>query len=621
MVFFDLTCFLYPLGFIANLFFGMAFSLQWWLSERRKQVYVPRVFWKLSFVGALLMIAHGFIQSQFPVVLLHAINLVIYFRNLNITSTRRISFIQTVAVMVFTIILSIFPFLFSTYIFSGTTWMALPSIFQLPFSTVKFYWHLIGCLGLLLFASRFLLQWWHIEFRQKEGLPVAFWQVGFVGSFLASIYFIRIVDPVNILSYSCGLFPPIANLRLLYKEQSSRPYTQDHCFLSAGEASGDILGANLIHTIKSLYPSTVCSGVGGPLMRAKGFQAILYTEQFQVSGFVEVFASFFKLFKSYRKILKFILQEKPGVVICIDFPDFHLLLIKKLRKCGYKGKIIQYVCPSIWAWRPKRKQILEKYVDTLLVILPFEQELFRHSPLKTVYLGHPLVEEITNYKPNPLWKEELSLIDRPIIAAFPGSRRGDIERNLRVQIQAFLSSSLARTHQLLVSSSYPKYDPLIRAILKSEACEHSGLVPATLRYELMRSCDCALAKCGTIVLEAALNSVPTIVTCRLRPIDTFLTKYVFKIFLPAYSLPNIITNSIIFPEFMGGKEDFHPDEIAVALELLMKGNARDQQRIACQKLFTILRTGIVPLETWIHYLYQNQESASSLDEKIPLIVN
>ncbi|WP_201456304.1 lipid-A-disaccharide synthase N-terminal domain-containing protein [Chlamydia sp. 17-3921] len=601
---------LYPLGLVANFFFGTAFILQWWKNKLYKNSFIPKIFWKLSSVGAVMMIFHGFIQNQYPIALLHAINLVIYFRNLNIVSSHAISFQKTLTIIITSPILVLLFFLISSYLDPTTQWMASPDVLCLDYSPISIYWHLLGNFGLFVFSARFLFQWYHIEQGHPSEIPEIFWQMSLLGSLLSLTYFIRLGDPVNVLSYGCGLFPPLANLYLLYRNRYLKPYSSNHYFLSSGEPSGDILGSNFMQALTSLDSSITYSGIGGPLMRAQGLVPLIKSEEFHVSGFIEIFLAFFSLFRNYRKTLKAILKEKPGTVVCIDFQDFHAVLIRSLRKKGYKGKIFQYVCPTIWAWRPKRKQALEKYLDALFVILPFEKELFSDSSLKTVYLGHPLVDIIENHQHNPSWKKELSLSHRPIIAAFPGSRRGDIERNLRVQVQAFLFSSLAQTHQLLVSSSNPKNDFIIKKILEEENCRYSGIVPATLRYELMQACDCALAKCGTIVLETALNKTPTIVTCRLHSLDTLIAKHIFKIFPPAYSLPNIIMKSVVFPEFIGGKEDFDYKGVAAALEILMQGNHREQQVVACRQLCNTMKTGVISIQEFHNLFYKIPEQRS-----------
>lgn len=169
-------------------------------------------------------------------------------------------------------------------------------------------------------------------------------------------------------------------------------------------------------------------------------------------------------------------------------------------------------------------------------------------------------------------------------------------------MQAFQASSLASTHHLLVSSANPEYDHLILEVLQQNRCLHSHIVPSQFRYELMRECDFALAKCGTIVLETALNLTPTIVTCQLRPLDTFLAKYIFNIILPAYSLPNIILGRTIFPEFIGGKKDFQYEDVAAALNILKTSQAQEKQKDSCRDVYQAIN-----------------ESASSMKECLSLI--
>ncbi len=587
---------LYPIGLIANLVFGTAFSIQWILSERRRHSCAPKIFWIFSLAGAVLMIFHGIIQSQFLITLLYSINFIIYFRHLNMHSKHRIAFSTTLLCLGALVLVSSSPFLIGALFLPNMQWMAAPNVLNLPIQQPTLAWQCLGSLGLITFSSRFFIQWYRLETYEDSSLSEAFWIAGLLGGVLTLAYFIRVGDPVNILGYSCGIVPTLANLRILRRKKRDPLLPDNSFFFSAGEMSGDILGANLLRSLRDLYPDTQFFGVGGPHMRAEGLHPILRMEDFQVSGFLEVATSFVSLYRKYRYLYKSILKANPKVVVCIDFPDFHLLLVKKLRKKGFKGKIIHYVCPSIWAWRPKRKATLEKYLDALFLILPFEKELFAKSTLQTAYLGHPLIQSVQEFQHNASWKDELGISSLPIIAAFPGSRKSDIIRNLHIHIRAFMMSSLAQTHQLLVSSSHEKYDSLIQSLLDQEGCKQGKVVPSRFRYELMRDCDCALAKCGTIVLETALNQTPTIVTCLLRPFDVFLAKYVFRIFLKAYSLPNLIMSSYIFPEFIGGKEDCMPEEIAASLDLLNTDTNRTQQKLACEQLGEIMLKDIVDIQ-------------------------
>ncbi|AAF39508.1 lipid-A-disaccharide synthase [Chlamydia trachomatis] len=597
-----ITLWLYPLGLFANLFFGTAFCVQWFLIKKRGCSFVPKIFWHLSCSGAVLMICHGFIQSQYPIALLHSFNLIIYFRNLNIASSTPLPISKIVSLLVVSATAITLSFAIGTQYLPHMTWMASPNILHLNLPEANFLWQLIGCIGLTIFSLRFFIQWFYLEYKNQSSLPTPFWKASLVGGSICLIYFLRTGDIVNVLCYGCGLFPSLANLRIASREAIQKPFSCS-CFISAGEHSGDTLGGNLLKEIHAKYPDIHCFGVGGPQMRAQNFCTLFSMEKFQISGFWEVLLALPKLWYRRRILYKTILKRNPQAVICIDFPDFHFLLIKKLRSLGYKGKIVHYVCPSIWAWRPSRKTTLEKYLDLLLLILPFEQKLFKDSPLRTVYIGHPLSETIKLFCPKQNWKERLHLpTDKPFVAAFPGSRHSDILRNLTIQVQAFQASDFASTHHLLVSSANPAYDHLILEILQQNRCLHSNIVPSQFRYELMRECDCALAKCGTIVLETALNLTPTIVTCQLRPLDTFLAKYIFNIILPAYSLPNIILGRTIFPEFIGGKKDFRYEDVAAALNILKTSQAQEKQKNACKDVYQAIN-----------------ESASTIKECLPFI--
>lgn len=366
-------------------------------------------------------------------------------------------------------------------------------------------------------------------------------------------------------------------------------------FLSAGEPSGDLLGHDLIINLLTKDPTIQFIGTGGPLMRSAGLQPCVPSEKFHISGFAEVFLSSPKLIKYLIKTLKFIKEKKPHTIITIDFPDYHMFLIRLLRLIKYKGKIIHYVCPSIWAWRSKRKAFLEKYVDLLLTILPFEQKLFQSSPLKTIYVGHPLLSEIEKHVFNDNWKQYFHIPkDRPIIAFFPGSRTNDVKRNLKIQIKSFLLSQLSKSHIPVIASSHETLNPIIKEVLQQEKCS-AYIIPKNLRYELMQSADCALAKCGTIVLETALLATPTIVTCQLKDFDFFIAKHIFKILLPSYSLPNIILGKPFLPEYIGDSKEMNPEELATSIDMFLEKEATQDFKIHSQKLWATMSNNVSPI--------------------------
>jgi len=334
-------------------------------------------------------------------------------------------------------------------------------------------------------------------------------------------------------------------------------------FLLAQEASADVLGAQLMQWLLEKEPDLQFTGVGGKQMQELGLVSICPITDFEIMGFTAIIKAAFGLFKNFRKLKRTILRLNPDMVISIDYPDFNMLLGRALRKKKYAGKLIHYVVPSVWAWRKKRIQTFEKHYDLLLSILPFEKELFKKGPLEVAYIGHPLCEKIKHHSYDCDWKPDA----RNYISIFPGSRTHEIQDNLELQIQAAqklqteglkVSISCANEHQKglieKIVKKYPDFDPI--------------LVPSSLRYEHMRATKIALATCGTVILELALHKTPTLVIYKISRINYFLGRYIFRIRLPHFSLPNIILKKELFPEVIGQKLTL--TEIELALQKLQK---------------------------------------------------
>jgi lipid-A-disaccharide synthase len=345
-------------------------------------------------------------------------------------------------------------------------------------------------------------------------------------------------------------------------------------FLFAGEQSGDLLGGNLIQALKQVAPSLSFKGIGGSHMQQAGLDRFLSMERFQVMGFVNVLYSLPRLYVDFKKIHKEITQSNPAAVILIDYPDFNMRLASKLRKQGYKGKIIHYVCPSVWAWRKKRIHHLARTLDHLLAILPFEPPFFSKTPLPVTFVGHPLVTMIDQYSPTS------HTFSKPLIAIFPGSRAHEIASNLPIQLEA--ANRLGTTYQIAISVARPELQDLIQRYASPGAL----LVPCEKRYELMRAATCALATSGTIVLELGLHHVPTVVTYQLSPTNYYLGRYFFRIYLTHYTLVNIICGQEVFPEFVHKR--LSPDSIAKSLKHLIEKPERCLKE--CTRLRELLTT-------------------------------
>ncbi|GAB5412021.1 MAG: hypothetical protein ChlgKO_11350 [Chlamydiales bacterium] len=299
-------------------------------------------------------------------------------------------------------------------------------------------------------------------------------------------------------------------------------------FILAGEVSGDNLGAELIAKL----PEKNILAVAGPQMRKTGVEVLFEMEKLETMGFIDVLGSLPRIYKYFKQARQAILKRKPKTVILIDYSDFNLALGKSLRKKGYRGKIVQYVCPSVWAWRKGRIKNLEKNFDLLLSILPFEKEYFKGRDIRVEYIGHPLLAKI-QYTPHE--KKYLSL--------FPGSRKTEIERNLPLQIEVAKKHS---PYPIAISLSDENMRPLITKLAPG-----IEIFPKEKRYDLMQQSHAAIATSGTVNLELALYRIPTVVTFAIKPLDLFIAKDLLRIRLDHYSLPNIIAGKTIFPELYG----------------------------------------------------------------------
>ena len=335
-------------------------------------------------------------------------------------------------------------------------------------------------------------------------------------------------------------------------------------FIIAGEASGDQLGEGLLQALYQQNPALKIQGVGGPKMRAVGIDVLFPMEDLQVMGFIDVLFALPHLIKKFNQTLDAILKSQPKVVVTIDYPGFNLRLAQKLRKKGYQGKICHYICPSVWAWGKKRIPLMAENLDLLLSVLPFEKAIFAETKLPVEYIGHPLVQKLT--------PQETS--DRQVIAFFPGSRTKEIERNFPFFLR--LIEKLP-DYQCVISVAQEKYRPLLQKM----APHLLLLTPAELKN---KKPFLAVAKSGTIALELALQEIPTVVTFAISPLDVFLAKYIFKISLSFYALPNLIAKKPIFPELIG------PALTDERLEREVKNliNNSERCRTECQALRSVL---------------------------------
>lgn len=307
-------------------------------------------------------------------------------------------------------------------------------------------------------------------------------------------------------------------------------------FISTGEMSGDALASSIV---KHLPKDLAIGGIVGPKLREMGAKEYFPMELFEVHGVTALIKSLPRILKNYFKIKKKIIELNPKVVLLVDNMEFSMFMANSLRKAGYKGKIVQLVCPTVWAWRAGRMKKMIKNLDLVLSLFPHEPEIFAKTTLAVEFIGHPLAENLLSMEHTPAPKKTFAL--------FPGSRRAEIGLNLPIQIRA--AKQIENDYTPIISAAKESFIPLIEKIMLKEGVKYEIAPPKEAR-KLMGQADLALAKCGTTIFELGILGTPTIVMYKMNKVDLYST-YAAGVLLPHYALPNILMGSRIYPEHIG----------------------------------------------------------------------
>ncbi|MCB1084818.1 MAG: lipid-A-disaccharide synthase [Chlamydiia bacterium] len=355
-------------------------------------------------------------------------------------------------------------------------------------------------------------------------------------------------------------------------------------FIFAGEPSGDLHGEKLLKELYAENPKLKVQGVGGPKMRAVGMECLLPMEEFQVMGFIDILSALPKLRRHFKTLKNHLLKHPPKAVISIDYPGFNLRLANALRKAKSPAKRIHYICPTVWAWGKRRIPKMERSLDQLLTILPFEPDLFSKHALSATYVGHPLISRIQNHPYDPDWHRPFGIEKETLLLSiFPGSREKEIIKNFPLQLR--VAKEIQQENPdltLAISCSNEALRPLIEKEDKNLI-----IIPENKTYELMRATHLAIATSGTVTLELALHEVPTVVTFAISPLDVFIAQNIFRIDLPHYALPNILHRGELFPELFG--PNFTAGALHKHLSRFLESEVnRSQVRTACKALKTHL---------------------------------
>jgi lipid-A-disaccharide synthase len=319
--------------------------------------------------------------------------------------------------------------------------------------------------------------------------------------------------------------------------------------LVAGETSGDVLGAGLVRAIRQQYPDAMFEGVAGPQMLAAGCDQWEPAESLAVFGLVEPLAHLPRLLRLRRSLIDRWTETPPDVFVGIDAPDFNLGLEKKLRNAGIKT--IQYVSPSVWAWRPGRIKTVKAAADRVMCILPFEKQLYDAVDVDAVFVGHPRADSTPAVVDVPAARHVLGIDANEVVAVLPGSRAGEVQKLGEIFVAAAVAIADSRPNVRFVTPiAMPALRPAIEAQIEAADLTDKFLLLDGDSERAMIAADVVLLASGTAALEAALLAKPMVAAYRVGRLSSAVFKLMCAKNITHFTLPNLLTEMPLVPEFM-----------------------------------------------------------------------
>jgi len=343
----------------------------------------------------------------------------------------------------------------------------------------------------------------------------------------------------------------------------------------AGEVSGDIHGARLVAALKSLNPHLDIQGIGGDLMVKEGLKPLFHIKQMAFLGLVEVLKHLPFIKKVFRDMTDLVKSTRPAAVILIDYPGFNLRFAKKIHKMGIP--VIYYISPQLWAWGKKRVFKVQKYINKMLVIFPFEKDFYRDYGIESDYVGHPIADNhFDHVNPKVTQKNDLTL------GLLPGSRHQELENLLPDMIKTarLLKDSGKIDHALLLKVDTISPDEYKKYIGENSFIELHRSTPESFYNQL----DTALVSSGTATLETGYFRVPMVIVYRVSPLTWFFGSRLVKV--DVVGLANIVAGEKSAEEML--QNAFQPDKAKNELERLLdpevNKNVRAKLAIIKEKL-------------------------------------
>ena len=358
-----------------------------------------------------------------------------------------------------------------------------------------------------------------------------------------------------------------------------------HVAMVACEASGDLLAGLVLDGLRARWLDMQSSGIGGPQMVARGFDALWPSDRLAVHGYsFEVLKRVYGLWRIRRKLQQRFLHEKPDLFIGVDAPDFNFGLEENLRQQGIRT--VHFVCPSIWAWRAHRVDAIRRSADHVLCLFPFEPALLEQHGIAATYVGHPLANVFPREPDRKAARQQLQLPqDAEVLAVLPGSRDSEI---------AYLAPRFLETVRLLrqrrpelhtVLPAATGYCARLRSLVQAAGLEQVITVLDGQSHAALTACDVTLIASGTATLEAALLKRPMVISYAVHPLSARIMRS--KQLQPWVGLPNILCRDFVVPELL--QENATPQKLADAVEAWFDNPARI---VAVQQRFSALHADL-----------------------------
>ncbi len=339
--------------------------------------------------------------------------------------------------------------------------------------------------------------------------------------------------------------------------------------ISCGEASGDLYAGALARALQGIDPTVEVFGFGGPHLREAGAELVSSNEGFAVTGLVEPLVRLRHYWELLRDLREAARSRRPDVFVAIDYPDFHFRLLPAMHELGIP--VVYYISPQLWAWRPWRINVLRRYVRRMLVIFPFELDVYQRAGVPVEFVGHPLIDLVAPAEPGEAWLARHGLDPgRPVVALLPGSRTNEVRRILPVLLEARRKLAADLPGVQCVVARAPSLDDELFATL----ADAPGVAVVTGDADgVLAAADVVATASGTATVQTALHGRPMVIVYRLSPVTYAIGRAFVRV--PHVGMVNLVAGRRIVPELIQGA--CTPENIARELRLLLTDEARARQ--------------------------------------------